>query len=80
MVEDRKVGVAIDFSKNSKNALKWAIVNMADKGDTFYLIHINSNSSDESRNKLFAKSGSREFSIFEIHLGSYNFFTFYVFL
>ncbi|KAL5073329.1 hypothetical protein RYX36_000988 [Vicia faba] len=31
---------------------------MADKGDTFYLIHINSNSSDESRNKLFAKTGS----------------------
>ncbi|PNX86151.1 early nodulin enod18, partial [Trifolium pratense] len=58
MVEDRKVGVAIDFSKNSKNALKWAIVNMADKGDTFYLIHINSNSHDESRHKLFAKSGS----------------------
>ncbi|XP_058739696.1 universal stress protein PHOS32-like [Vicia villosa] len=58
MVEDRKVGVAIDFSKNSKNALKWAIVNMADKGDTFYLIHINSSSSDESRNKLFAKTGS----------------------
>ncbi|CAI8606391.1 unnamed protein product [Vicia faba] len=57
-VEDRKVGVGIDFSKNSKNALKWAIVNMADKGDTFYLIHINSNSSDESRNKLFAKTGS----------------------
>nr|CAC18557.1 early nodulin ENOD18 [Vicia faba] len=58
MVEDRKVGVGIDFSKNSKNALKWAIVNMADKGDTFYLIHINSNSSDESRSKLFAKTGS----------------------
>ncbi|KAK2360913.1 hypothetical protein P8452_59940 [Trifolium repens] len=57
MVEDRKVGVAIDFSKNSKHALKWAIVNMADKGDTFYLIHINS-SHDESRHKLFAKSGS----------------------
>ncbi|XP_004492382.1 universal stress protein PHOS32-like [Cicer arietinum] len=58
MVEDRKVGIAMDFSKNSKNALKWAIVNMADKGDTFYLIHINSNSSDESRNKLLAKTGS----------------------
>jgi hypothetical protein len=69
MVEDRKVGVAIDFSKNSKHALKWAIVNMADKGDTFYLIHINS-SHDESRHKLFAKSGSREFFFFFF----YNFF------
>nr|AFK47553.1 unknown [Medicago truncatula] len=66
MVEDRKIGVAIDFSKNSKNALKWAIVNMADKGDTFYLIHINSNSSDESRNKQFAKTGSPLISLEEL--------------
>lgn len=65
MVEDRKVGVAMDFSKSSKNALKWAIINMADKGDTFYIIHVNHNSLDGSRSNMLAKSGSREFSFYK---------------
>nr|GMC79083.1 universal stress protein PHOS32-like [Ipomoea batatas] len=57
MVKDRKVGVAMDFSKSSEAALKWAIDNLADKGDTFYIIHINTHASDGSRNKLWSHSG-----------------------
>ncbi|WVZ17733.1 hypothetical protein V8G54_010715 [Vigna mungo] len=61
MAKDRTIGVALDFSNSSKNALKWALDNLADKGDTIYVIHISPNSIDESRNQLWAKSGSREY-------------------
>ncbi|KAK0584103.1 hypothetical protein LWI29_007631 [Acer saccharum] len=58
MAGDRRIGVAMDFSNCSKYALKWALDNLADKGDTFYIIHINHNSLDEARNLLWSKSGS----------------------
>jgi len=75
MAKDRTIGVALDFSKSSKNALKWALENLADKGDTIYVIHINSNSLDESRNKLWAESGSRKYQFCAnfIYLGIFYF-------
>ncbi|GAB4856824.1 hypothetical protein Ancab_014742 [Ancistrocladus abbreviatus] len=58
MAKVKTVGVAIDFSKSSKQALQWAIDNFAEKGVTLYIIHVRPQSLDESRNLLWAKSGS----------------------
>ncbi|XP_075486402.1 universal stress protein PHOS32-like [Primulina tabacum] len=58
MAKDRKIGVAMDFSKSSKAALQWSIDNLADKGDIFYVVHIKSQSVEESRDRLWFKSGS----------------------
>ncbi|KAF8019971.1 hypothetical protein BT93_G0608 [Corymbia citriodora subsp. variegata] len=58
MGKDRQIGVALDFSKSSKCALQWALDNLADRGDTLYVIHIKTGAVDESRDQLWSKSGA----------------------
>lgn len=58
MGKDRKIGVALDFSKGSNLALEWAIDNLLEKDDTLYVIHIKPAQGSESRNLLWSTSGS----------------------
>lgn len=64
MPKDKKIGVAMDFSKSSKAALRWSIDHLADKGDTFYLLHIKSYSPDDSQSELWSQAGSRTLNFF----------------
>ncbi|THU58846.1 hypothetical protein C4D60_Mb03t18780 [Musa balbisiana] len=55
---DRKIGVALDFSKSSKAALGWALGNLLRKGDTLLLLHIIPTKGDEAKHLLWSHSGS----------------------
>lgn len=61
MGKDRNIGIAMDFSKGSKLALNWAINNLVDSGDTLYVIHVKPSQGNETRNLLWATTGSRNY-------------------
>ncbi|KAG9441784.1 hypothetical protein H6P81_017638 [Aristolochia fimbriata] len=55
---DRNIGIALDFSKSSKCALKWAADNLLQKGDTFVVIHVRSDAVNETKFQLWAATGT----------------------
>lgn len=63
MDAERRVGVAVDFSDCSKKALKWAIDNVARKGDHLILINIQAEGYYEGGEmQLWEATGSRMLS------------------
>lgn len=60
MEAERRVGVAVDFSDCSKKALRWAIDNIARKGDHLILINIQAEGYYEGGEmQLWEATGSR---------------------
>nr|ABK22475.1 unknown [Picea sitchensis]ABK23200.1 unknown [Picea sitchensis]ACN40676.1 unknown [Picea sitchensis] len=71
MPGDRSIGIAVDYSPSSKSALKWALDNLADKGDRVVVIHINQNKEPESgQSQLWDKAGSPLIPLAEFREGN----------
>jgi len=71
MPGDRSIGIAVDYSPSSKSALKWALDNLADKGDRVVVIHVNQNKEPESgQSQLWDKAGSPLIPLAEFREGN----------
>ncbi|XP_038875204.1 universal stress protein PHOS32 [Benincasa hispida] len=56
--QNRRIGVAMDYSSTSKSALKWAAHNLLSHGDHLILIHVEPPNSDTPTKLLFQDTGS----------------------
>ncbi|MBA0650335.1 hypothetical protein Goklo_017764 [Gossypium klotzschianum] len=64
MAADRRVGIAVDFSPSSKNALKWAVDNVIRKGDHLILVAVRPEGhyDEGDQIQLWEATGSRTYS------------------
>ena len=52
------LGIAMDFSSNSKAALRWAADNLVNAGDQIILINVQPPKAEHTRKQLFENTGS----------------------
>ncbi|KAK1263367.1 hypothetical protein QJS04_geneDACA017508 [Acorus gramineus] len=55
---NRTVGIGMDYSPTSKQAVRWVVDNLVDGGDRIVLIHVQSSKSDHAKKKLWEDTGS----------------------
>jgi nucleotide-binding universal stress UspA family protein len=58
--DERRIGVAMDYSASSKRALDWAIANLLRRGDHLVVLHVLHHGGEEAKHALWGKSGSRK--------------------
>ncbi|KAL4569192.1 hypothetical protein LXL04_024826 [Taraxacum kok-saghyz] len=66
MAKARTIGIGMDYSITSKSALKWAIDNLIEAGDTIVILLVLSPKSDPANKKLFADTGSPLIPLIEL--------------
>lgn len=60
MADDRRVGVAVDFSACSKAALRWAVENVVRDGDHLILVNVQKEGHyEEGEMQLWEATGTR---------------------
>ncbi|KAK8953311.1 hypothetical protein KSP40_PGU015681 [Platanthera guangdongensis] len=59
MAGDRKIGVAMDFSSCSKEALRWAAENLVRNGDHLILVNVQKEVYESGEVQLWEATGSR---------------------
>ncbi|XP_020677518.1 universal stress protein PHOS32 [Dendrobium catenatum] len=58
MGDRRRVGVGMDFSATSRAAVRWAVENLVQDGDTIIAIHVHSSKAETPQKKLWGNTGS----------------------
>ncbi|KAL5203498.1 hypothetical protein ABZP36_014450 [Zizania latifolia] len=56
--DERRIGVAMDYSASSKRALDWTISNLLRRSDTLVVVHVLHHGGEEAKHALWGKSGS----------------------
>uniref|UniRef100_A0A0E0DSB7 UspA domain-containing protein n=1 Tax=Oryza meridionalis TaxID=40149 RepID=A0A0E0DSB7_9ORYZ len=56
--DERRIGVAMDYSASSKRALDWAIANLLRRGDHLVVLHVLHHGGEAAKHALWGKSGS----------------------
>ncbi|KAL5230718.1 hypothetical protein ABZP36_029494 [Zizania latifolia] len=51
--DDRRIGVALDYSASSKRALDWAVSNLLRRGDTIVVVHVLHHGGEEAKHALW---------------------------
>ncbi|KAJ3700302.1 hypothetical protein LUZ61_004007 [Rhynchospora tenuis] len=65
MTRYRTIGIGMDYSPTSKQAVQWTIDHLVRSGDTVILIHVVSGKSDHGEKVLWGDSGSPLIPLYE---------------
>lgn len=67
MLGNRTIGIGMDYSPTSKQAVKWMVDHLIRSGDTVILIHVLSGKGDHGEKVLWGGTGSHMYNFCVMH-------------